>query len=193
MAITSIKTGSSFTNLIKYNDFLGPNSAYIPSNFESIATATPNGVGTVTFSSIPQTYSSLQIRFSILNNQNGNAFELRLNNTTTNYAYHYLNGNGSTAAAGGSTSQSSIAIGDLAAGTSTTQPMVGIVDIHDYASTTKNKTIRNFGGIDLNGSGGVDLISGLFISTAAVTRLDIFVGGGTYSAGSTVSLYGIKG
>jgi hypothetical protein len=30
MAITSIKTGSSFTNLIKYNDFLGPNSAYIP-------------------------------------------------------------------------------------------------------------------------------------------------------------------
>jgi hypothetical protein len=30
MAITSIKTGSSFTNLIKYNDFLGPNPAFIP-------------------------------------------------------------------------------------------------------------------------------------------------------------------
>ena len=30
MAITSIKTGSSFTNLQKYNDFLGPNPAFIP-------------------------------------------------------------------------------------------------------------------------------------------------------------------
>ena len=30
MAITSIKTGSSFTNLIKHENFLAGNAAYIP-------------------------------------------------------------------------------------------------------------------------------------------------------------------
>jgi len=63
MAITSIKTGSSFTNLVKYNDFLGPNSAYIPTSYESIASATGTGSSnTITLSSIPSTYKHLQLR-----------------------------------------------------------------------------------------------------------------------------------
>ena len=48
MAITSIKTGSSFTNLIKYNDFLAGNTAYNPippNSYESIATVTVGSGG----------------------------------------------------------------------------------------------------------------------------------------------------
>ena len=41
MAITSIKTGSSFTNLVKYNDFLGPNPAYIPQSIAVSHSTTP--------------------------------------------------------------------------------------------------------------------------------------------------------
>ena len=90
MAVTSVKTGSSFTNLTKYNDFLGPNSAYIPTSFDSIASATGTGSsGTITFSSIPQTYKHLQIRgigrLDVVTG--GVSTRIRLNgDTTSNYA-----------------------------------------------------------------------------------------------------------
>ena len=93
MAITSIKTGSSFTNLVKYNDFLGANSAYIPSSYESIASATGTGSSkTITFSSIPSTYASLQIRINGFTSSSDN-WNIRINGDSgTNYTTHYIVG-----------------------------------------------------------------------------------------------------
>jgi hypothetical protein len=72
--------------------------------------------------------------------------------------------------------------------------MVAIIDIHDYASTTRNKTVRSFEGSDNNGTGDVTLVSGLWLNTAAVTSATVSVLGGiNYAAGTTISLYGIKG
>jgi len=74
---------------------------------------------------------------------------------------------------------------------------VGIIDLHDYASTTKNKTVRSFTGYDFNSlygvAGSVGLRSGLFISTNAVTSISITLAASNFSTQTVFSLYGIKG
>ena len=201
MAITSIKTGSSFTNLVKYNDFLAGNPSYVPPSFESIATVTAAGgeVG-LTFSSIPSTYQHLQIR-GILR-KTGTAFGttalgLRLNSDTgANYARHGLQGNGSSASAEGVDNQTLITVGYCAVPDNASSNIYGstIIDIHDYKSTTKNKTVRAFSGGDTNGAGLVSLASGLWMSTSAINSvtLTLALDSTTFVAGSTFSLYGIK-
>ena len=162
--------------------------------FESIATATPSGTSTFTFSSIPSTYQHLQIR-GICSDAGANSVALQINSDTgTNYARHALSGNGSTVGASGSSGTSNILIGGYRSGFSSSASYLGgiIVDIHDYASTTKYKTTRSFNGYDANGSGTVELNSGLWQSTAAITSLTIYMPS-NFSTGSVFSLYGIKG
>lgn len=164
--------------------------------FESIATATGTGSSdTITFTSIPGTYQHLQIRciaFGSVANQN--TMLLRINSDSgSNYARHNLRGNGSSAAASGSASTSFIGIGGVTNNLDSTYPMVAIVDIHDYASTSKNKTVRSLGGIDYNGSGEITLQSGVWLSTSAVTSISIVTPGQNFTTNSTFALYGIKG
>lgn len=204
MAITSIKTGSSFTNLVKYNDFLGPNSAYIPSSYESIASATGTGSTVITFSSIPSTYSHLQLRCiykTTGTTANWVYANITLNNdATNNYTEHVLSGDGTsatatnTASSGGARPQ---VYGYTSAAAFGSNAGVAIVDIHDYASSTKNKTIRTINGLDYNTSGyaAISLRSSVWLSTSAVNRIDITVqgGNGNFATGTTFALYGIKG
>jgi hypothetical protein len=176
--------------------------SYVPAvsgSFESIATATGSGVSTVTFSSIPSTYTSLQIRYFIRTTSAGNYVSLRLNgNTATNYAYHSLMGDGLTTYVRGTTGATFIEImEDFNEGTvASPSPNVGIIDIHDYASTTKNKTVRAFVGGDNNSTvttkGNVHLASGLWLSTSAVNSLTI-LSQNSWTTSTVFSLYGIKG
>lgn len=195
MAVTKIKTTSSFTNLTKYDSFLAGNSAYIPPSFESIATVNGNGSATtLTFSSIPSTYVALQIR-GIANDANGFNIALRFNGDTgSNYAFHRLLGNGSTATAAGFATQTYANYLGACASLGTNIFAGYITDIHDYASTTKAKTIRTFHGADADGSGPVSLSSGLWTSTSAITSISIVnTGPNAFITGSSFSLYGIRG
>ena len=195
MAITSIKTGSSFTNLVKYNDFLGPNSAYNPSSYESIATATGSGTNSLTFTSIPSTYKHLQIRGLAICSSATQTIRTQFNaDTGTNYAGHYLSGNGTAASAGAiAASNTYTLVGGINAGVVTTYPNVFIMDINDYASTTKYKTTRSFFGADMNAAGGsVDLCSGLYMSTTAISEIKIYMSTGNLNTNTTFALYGIK-
>lgn len=203
MAITSIKTGSSFTNLVKYNDFLGPNSAYIPTSYESIASATGTGSsGTITFSSIPSTYASLQLRCLSRNSATGTGSGdvlLRFNSDSgSNYAHHHIRGNGSVAAASGSATQTSIRFDNFSTnnGEAANIMTVGIIDIHNYASTTQNKTVRAFQGNDNNGNSTaiIRLNSGLWMSTAAISTITLTLNlANNFTTTSQFALYGIKG
>jgi hypothetical protein len=197
MAITSIKTGSSFTNLIKYNDFLGPNPAYIPSSYESIATATGTGSSnTITFNSIPGTYKHLQIRGMVFATTTGGVdFGIRLNSATSTYRHHYLSGNGSLTEAGGTSTNVMRLLSQAGIG-STTYPAPFITDIHDYTSTTKTKVIRNFVGQDTNNtgtvSGTIELSSGLWTTTDAITSISLIMTNANFATSTVISLYGIK-
>lgn len=174
------------------------------SSYESIASASGTGSsGTITFSSIPATYASLQIRIidkTIRTASFGtNDGFLQFNGDTgSNYSYHYLIGDGSSASAAGAASQTSMRIAriDQSSYSGLTNMMaVGIIDIHDYASTTKNKTVRYITGNDTNqvGDGQINLGSGGYFSTSAVNQISIFVSGTSFTTSTVFSLYGIKG
>lgn len=172
--------------------------------YESIATATGTGSsGTITFSSIPSTYAALQIRLidkaTRTASFGSNDGYLRLNGDTgSNYAYHYLIGDGSSASAAGGASQTTMRIAriDQSSYTGLSNIMaVGIIDIHNYASTTQNKTVRYITGNDTNnvGDGQINLGSGLWASTSAVNQVEIYLSGTNFTTSTVVSLYGIKG
>jgi len=195
--ITRLKLSTIEQGLPKYRSMLAGNDAYIPTSYESIASASGTGSSdTITFSSIPSTYQSLQIRgivqWTVGNND---TLQLRFNSdTATNYASHHLMGDGTTVIATGLATQSRIRMSADGYSWDTSYPISVIVDIHDYASTSKTKTVRIFMGCDLNGTPSrVLLASGLWNSTAAISSITI----GTQSASSfqtttRLALYGIK-
>ena len=168
----------------------------VTNSYESIQTVTVGSGGTssVTFSSIPSTYKHLQIRGWLTTNTDGGSPIMRFNSDSgSNYAAHWLTGNGSSAGAGNSTSATSMYFCGTAAGTSATYPMPFVVDILDYANTNKNSVIRSLSGRDSNGSGEVGLYSGLWINTAAITTIEMQSAGRTIKEFSTFALYGIRG
>ena len=162
-------------------------------DYQAIMTATVDsgGASSITFSSIPSTYKHLQLRSINLTGTSLNTINMAFNGSTSSYASHVLYGDGSSAAASSATSASYFPIG--LNGTSTA-PSAIIVDILDYTSTTKNKTARAFSGFDANGSGYVQLRSGLWYATpTAVTQIDITIAGGSsFSQYSQFALYGVK-
>lgn len=190
MAIRSLKTGQFSRSMLVGNNY------FVPNSFESIATLTATGsTMSVTFSNIPSSYKHLQIRVLERNVASGNSDSnfLRFNGDTgSNYSRHYLYGDGSAAGSSGIASRTSI-LTTLFCSDSTSIPTVSIIDIHDYASTTKNKTIRSFGGYDKNGSGYITLSSGVWLSTSAVTSITLLKEAVNYTADSVFALYGIKG
>jgi hypothetical protein len=170
------------------------------SSYESIASATGTGSSaTITFSSIPATYKHLQIRYigrtSFAASYDYVTFRFN-SDSTTNYAYHLLAGDGATASASGGAS-SNVMYGSKTAGSSAGTNIMGsgIIDIIDYASTTKNKTTKILGGVDLNTADGeLRLSSNLWMSTSAITTISIIsLYAGNWTTSSTFALYGIKG
>ena len=202
MAITSVKTGSSFTNLQKYDSMLAGNAAYDPNATWLIQRTTvgSGGSSSITFSSIPSTYTHLQIRGIGRTNRsaNGDYALVKLNNdsSTSNYTTHYLQGNGSTVAAGGYVQSFAGYLWSRWGAASDASNIfgAGILDILDYANTNKYKTGRDTGGLETNTANSqINLESSIWLSTSAVTSITITPGAGTsWNQYSTFALYGVK-
>jgi hypothetical protein len=168
--------------------------------FDSIATVTGSGATTITFSSIPQTYKHLQVRYMARANTGAavlGAVEITFNGVTgTSYADHRLWGNSSTVSRAGGASQASIQNVSIAGGAILANTYgVGIIDIQDYSSTTRNKTVRTLIGVDQNTastSSQILMLSGLFNSTSAITSMTFTLAAG-FDSNTVYSLYGIKG
>ena len=162
-------------------------------SYENIATVTvgSGGSSTITFSSIPSTYKHLQIRGMNLASASTADIRIRFNSdTSSNYKYHFLYGDGSSAAAGNySATYITFSLGSMA----TDKPSISVTDILDYTSTSKNKTVRSLMGTDGNGSGYTVLYSGLWYATpAAITQIDISPNSGTFNQYTQYAVYGIK-
>ena len=114
-------------------------------------------------------------------------------NTTNNYTYHVVGGNGSSAFAAGYTLNTAITIGNGIQQSGVNG--VAIVDILDYTSTNKYKTVRSLSGVDNNSTGGVvSLQSGaLFTGDGlnAVSSITLTPQSASFIANSSFALYGI--
>lgn len=159
--------------------------------FESIATTTvgAGGSSTITFSSIASTFKHLQIRIHDMPSADHN-ITIRFNGDSgSNYAYHNLAGNGSTAFSNAVAPETLMYLPGTSGGTG--YPLVVVCDILDYANTNKFKTVRALGGNDNNSTqGAIAFRSNHWRDTSAVTSIVL---SGNFAQYSSFALYGIKG
>lgn len=160
----------------------------------AIATTTLSSAqSTITFSSIPSTYTDLRLVIVGYPVTDLSTFQIRYNGiSTTTYSFTSLYGNGSSAASSRLTSSNAIYIGDgFSVGDKNTQPHLYTVDIFSYAGSTYKTNLSTYSG-DVNGSGVVNTTVGLWQSTNAITSIAVSLNvGGNIAAGTTATLYGI--
>jgi hypothetical protein len=148
-----------------------------------------NAAASATFSSISSAYTDLIIVANLLSTTSARV-KVRVGNanidTSNNYAYTVLFGNGTSAGSGGETSVSEINYywNAIPSGWSNY-----VFNFQNYSNTTTNKTV-----IGRGNSTAVETFAnvGIWRATNAINIIEIRSGTGTFDAGSTFSLYGIR-
>lgn len=169
--------------------------------YDSIATyAITSNTASVTFSSIPQTYTHLQVRYLGRDTRTGatqqSTFIYANGDTGANYVQHGLLSDGSSASSFAQTGRNNLNLAVIPTTTSSASMFgTAICDILDYTNTNKYKTFRTLSGQDQNNSDGtIYLFSGLWMSTSAISSLTVFPNNSqSFVQYSNIALYGIKG
>jgi len=165
--------------------------------YEPLATTTLTGTqATIDFTSISGSYTDLVISIYCQNAATSTGTRtglLKLNSDSgTNYSYTSINGDGSTAASSRASSQSGgIYYAEIPrAGNGANVFGFARISFFSYAGST-NKTIVSENSADLNGSGNVVRIVGLWRSTSAITSISLIGGSEGFTSGTRATLYGI--
>jgi hypothetical protein len=158
--------------------------------YEPIATTTLGSANsTITFSSIPSTYTDLKLVITLTTTA-GDDVHFRLNGDTgTNYSNTNIYGNGTSVLSARATNDTKIRISDTSS--STTRPSLFIIDLFSYAGSTLKTSIVSSHMEKPTLAGTVSAFAGLWRSTAAINSVTVYVGG-TMIAGTQATIYGIK-
>lgn len=157
-----------------------PTNTYVALDRATASGSTP----TITFSSIPSGYTDLQL---VIAAQNSDSYcVMRLNgDSTALYSRTTMYGNGSTAASGRGSGETSW----FPVNGSSTVTANAIINIMNYSNTTTFKTALS----RMNQSfDATYAATWLYRSTNAVSSITLTSPTGNWVAGSTFSLYGIK-
>lgn len=163
------------------------------STYSQIATQTLGSTASsVTFSSIPQTYTNLVVVMAVIPAATvGYAPWFQFNgDTATNYSFTWLQGDGSSATSGRQTSQTK---GFTGWSIGLTGASNSIANIQNYSNTTTNKTYIDRINETTGSYPGAGATVGLWRNTAAINSIKIGNDGGGFASGSTFTLYGIRG
>ena len=162
----------------------------MPSTYDKIDKATVSGTSTntISFTSIPATYTDLVLIADAKLDISGQGINLTFNSdTSSSYTSTRLYGNGSAAS---SDRQASGAFINFALGSVDAGQLI-VANIMNYSNTTTYKTclLRQN-----TASAFVGSLVGLWRATPAAINTVTLVSGGVskYVAGSTFTLYGIK-
>jgi len=186
------------------NGFFGSGIlGHLGGNFYSISTQIVSfgGASTIQFNSIPQTYTHLQLHIFAQTSRSGaitDGMNIQFNGDTgSNYSQHWLQGNGSAATAYGYASQTRGWLGG--SGGASGYFSANIVDILDYTNTNKYKTHRYLMGTDANGSGLIEIGSGVWFKSGTgsnisdpISSFTILPDYSPYVQYSSFALYGVK-
>jgi hypothetical protein len=164
--------------------------------YEPIQTQTlGSNQATVTFSSIPSTYTDLVLVMNYGSNSSDTVVTLQFNgDTASNYSWTSLIGTGSSAASNRNSNQTYMRIVNNIGATSGSILNTSILQIQNYNNSTTYKTViaRN-GNAGSPPSPGTEATVGLWRKTPEVINtiaLNNF-SGGNFLSGSTFTLYGI--
>ena len=165
-----------------------PTATYTPIATQTLGSA----AASITFSSIPSTYTDLRLVFTFVGTLGSATPQIRFNgDTANNYSDTDLQGTGTSATSNNNVGTSfGMSLYGSLFGVSTTIPTLATVDIFSYAGST-NKTALGTMSSDNNGSGTIDVAVGLWRSTAAITSVTIFTATSTFAAGMIATLWGI--
>lgn len=165
----------------------------------STQTVSGSSTSTVSFTSIPGTYTDLRV--VVRGRGDTSATNVGVNitfnsDTGTNYFYQRLGGANSAASAAAVASTTSLAGAELPAATATAN-LAGFANtrIYDYKGTTFTKIAESFTSYPFSTSTTGQVLQAWFSwwnSTAAITRIDLTMAAGNFVAGSKISLYGIN-
>jgi hypothetical protein len=168
-------------------------------NFESIASTTLSSSNTIEFTSIPATFTHLQLRGILRGGVAATGFHqayMQLNSDTgNNYSTHYTYGDGANTGSGNSVSSNFMSIAAIPGTNNLASTFGGVViDILDYTNTNIYKTVRSFAGGDDNSAGYVWLGSGNWRNTNAITSIKVYAntGSNVFAQYSSLALYGVK-
>jgi hypothetical protein len=155
------------------------------STYTPIATTTISGTpASYTFSSIPSTYTDLVLIIAGTASGGTNTHVQFNGDTGTNYSTTYVYGDGTSAVSGRNTSTSTPSVGYIS-----TAQGVSTVQIQNYSNATTYKSLL----ARWNNTGVLVAASvSLWRSTSAITSVLVGCGSGqTFTAGTTLTLYGI--
>jgi hypothetical protein len=158
--------------------------------YVAIATNTlASTASSVTFSSIPATYTDLVAVVNASVTAGGVNLCLNMNgDTTATYSETYMTGDGSNAT-GERLHSTETTFKIPYYGYMTSSPSVYIINVMNYANTTTYKTILARAN---NAANGLSAMVGLWRATpAAINQLVFTTASSTFTVGSTFTLYGI--
>lgn len=156
-----------------------------------------SSAASVTFSSIPSTYTDLVVRWSTRSDRSSvsDTMKLRLNSDTgNNYSWTYLLGNGSAASSGVNSALDYDSLGAADGATATSNTFAnGELYIPNYLSSTKKPMSSINAQEDNNTAAQLWVNALLWQGTAAITSLTFSVNiGPNFVSGSSFFLYGIS-
>jgi len=162
----------------------------MPSTYTPIATNTlGSAASSVTFSSIPGTYTDLILISTAGVTSGAVNFAVRFNSDSgTNYSRTVLSGTGSAASTDRNTNLTYTILNDYGYLDTTLNTNI-IGQIMNYSNSTTFKTVLSRTN---NADNGTSACVNLWRNTAAITSLVILPTSSTFLAGSTFSLYGVK-
>jgi len=154
--------------------------------YEAIATNTTTALAaSVTFSSIPGTYTDLVLVCEGIGTGDAYPYIQFNGDTGTNYSSTQIYGDGATATTSRRTNDSKI---DAVIWRTTGRNNI-IANVMNYSNSTTFKTFLMHGN---NSSQYVQTTAGLWRNTAAITSLTVFAQYVNFAVGCNFSLYGIK-
>lgn len=163
-------------------------------NLISSVTVGSGGSATVSFSSIPSTYTDLKIVVSARGNVGGewNDVTAKFNSSTTGYTQRYVYGTGSGAAS--NTGGYSAGYAGHATGTSATANVFANFEMYVPNYTTANAKSFSFDSVTENNATTSLAMLGasLWSGTSAISSILFELPGGSFVQNSTFYLYGIK-
>lgn len=167
---------------------------YIPIASTTLSTT----AASVTFSSIPATYTDLVIRFSgrVDRSSTPGYLNMTFNSATSGYSDTMLNGDGSAVSSIRNTGLTSFQIYYAMNGDTSTANTFGNTEIYipNYSASIA-KPVSTFAVVENNATlGYLDAAASLFNSTAAITSITLreVQAGRVWLANSTFHLYGIS-
>ena len=162
--------------------------------YEPIATTTLSSASsTITFSSIPQTYTDLRVILRVSNvTATGSQINFYLNGNSINVAR--VSNHASAGAVGeNATTNTYMSITGSQGTPNSTSPSMCVVDVFNYANTSYRKSLWANFYLYTGSSGAVGNVGAVSLATSAINEIQLQYGGGTgFNTGTMATLYGIK-